>query len=91
MTNPPEKPVLRLGQNTQAAHTLEQLLLAAKTAFAKRQIRAAADALSAGALLAQQAGLHREAARFRKANAILSTGGRPKLLTKAAAPEDDGP
>ena len=88
---PADDPVLRLGQNAQVGRDLAQLLEMARAGFARRDIRATADALSAAVLMAQQNGLHRAAARFRKARVILSNGGRPKLLTRAAASEDDGP
>ncbi len=88
----PSPPSLNLGQpgdspsnpSDAPSPELDALLLTARTTFAQRNIRKTADALCAAESLANHLGLHNKAAQLRKAKTILSTGGKPRLLTQAS-------
>jgi hypothetical protein len=80
---------LRLGKSEGSAEDalkeLERMLGEARVRYAQRNPRGAAETLSAGEALAQQHQLYRQASVLRKALAILSSGGKPRLLTRATA------
>jgi len=73
------------GDDAESARELGLLLQAAQASFAKRQTRATLDTLHAAHCLATARGLHRHAAQFKRALAILAGGGRPKLLARPNA------
>ena len=77
---PPKNSQLRLGAREDVQKDLDNLVGAARACFGKRQMRESADALSTAAATAEQHGMYREAAQFRKALTFLASGGKPRLL-----------
>jgi hypothetical protein len=64
---------------------LDILLRSARTSYVARQTRKTLDTLHSAHALAAAHGLHRDAARFKRALSILAQGRCPKLLTRRDA------
>jgi hypothetical protein len=75
-------PRLQLGDANSDPGDMMRLIAVACAAYAVRDTRKAADALCAAETAARQQNLNREAAKIRKAIAILAQGGKPRLLTR---------
>lgn len=83
----PEGVELQLGRQQPDPEAIKKLLAEARSSFARKDVRKAADALCAAQQLAHHAGMHREATELRKAIVILAGGGKPKLLTRFPRPD----
>ena len=83
-------PALKMGDSASGREEMLRLVLVACTAYAARDMRKAADALCAAEALAKRSGLFRDAAKLRKAIAILAQGGKPRLLVRGVDYLDGG-